>query len=93
MYLNCHTALSFKYGTMTPQQLFDEARRCGVHKLVITEINNTASYIELLRLCEKNKAVKNDVTRYGDPAYNLDIAAGIEFRQDNELLYIIIAKK
>ena len=92
MYLNCHTALSFKYGTMTPQQLFDEARRCGVHKLVITEINNTASYIELLRLCEKNKAVKNDVTRYGDPAYNLDIAAGIEFRQDNELLYIIIAK-
>ena len=50
MYLNTHTAFSFKYGTLTVQQLFDEAKRCGVHKLMLTEINNTASYIELLRV-------------------------------------------
>jgi len=43
MYLNCHTGFSFKYGTLTIKELFDEARRCGVHKLVLTEINNTAS--------------------------------------------------
>ncbi len=92
MYLNCHTALSFKYGTMPVQQLFDEARRCGVHKLVLTEINNTASYIEMLRLCEKYKPQENNLTRFGEAAYALEIAAGVEFRQDHELLYVAIAK-
>ena len=92
MYLNCHTALSFKYGTITVQQLFDEAKRCGVHKLALTEINNTASYIELLRLCEKNKDVGNGLTRYGEQAYALEIAAGVEFRHDRELHFIAIAK-
>lgn len=92
MFLNCHTALSFKYGTLTPQQLFDEARRCGVHKLVVTEINNTASYIEMLRLCERNKPVNGDLTRYGDAAHELTIAAGVEIRQRRELLYILIAR-
>lgn len=92
MYINCRTALSFKYGTMTVQQLFDEAKRCGVHKLVLTEINNTASYIEMLRLCEKYRAVENNLTRYGEQAYDLEIAAGVEFRQDRELYYIAIAR-
>lgn len=92
MYLNCHTALSFKHGTMTVQQLFDEAKRCGVHKLVLTEINNTASYIEMLRLCEKNKPKNNNLTQYGTEAYALDIAVGIEFREDHELLYVAIAR-
>jgi len=50
MYLNCHTAFSFKYGTLTVQQLLDEAHRCGVKKLALTEINNVASYIEMLRI-------------------------------------------
>ena len=92
MYLNCHTAFSFKYGTMPVQQLFDEAKRCGVHKLVLTEINNTASYIEMLRLCEKNKPLENGLSRYGEAPYTLEIAAGVEFRQDNELRYIAIAE-
>lgn len=92
MYINCRTAFSYKYGTMTVQQLFDEAKRCGVHKLVLTEINNTASYIEMLRLCEKNKAVENNLTHYGDPAYDLEIAVGVEFRHDGELRYIAIAR-
>lgn len=92
MYINCRTAFSYKYGTMTVQQLFDEAKRCGIHKLVLTEINNTASYIEMLRLCEKSKATENNVTQYGDPAYALEIAVGVEFRQDGEMRYIAIAK-
>lgn len=57
MYLNCHTAFSFKYGTLTVQRLFDEARKNGVRKLALTEINNTASYIEMLRLCAENAPV------------------------------------
>ena len=92
MYLNCHTAYSFKYGTLTVQELFDEARRCGVRKLVLTEINNTASYVEMLRLIEKNKPFKNNLTRFGDEAYALEIAVGVEVRQDGERLYILIAK-
>ncbi len=81
MYLNCHTSFSFKYGTLSPEDLFNEARRCGVHKLLLTEINTTSSYIEMLRLCEENK---------GD--YDLEIALGIEFRKENKLLFIALAK-
>lgn len=89
MFLNCHTVFSFKYGTLPVEKLFDEARRCGVHKLVLTEINNTASYIEMLRLCEERKTGS---PLAGDKMYDLEIAVGIEFRQGHELLYIIIAQ-
>ncbi|MGC1241365.1 MAG: DNA polymerase III subunit alpha [Chryseosolibacter sp.] len=92
MYINCHTAYSFKYGTMPVEDLFREAKRCGVHKLILTEINNTASYIEMLRLCERNKPCDNNLTRYGEEAYALEIAVGVEVRRDHELLYIIMAK-
>lgn len=91
MYLNCHTAYSFKYGTMQPRHLFDEARRCGVHKLILTDINNTAAYIEMLRYCEEQRCVNGPLNRYGDPGYDLEVAVGIEFRKDDELLYILIA--
>jgi DNA-directed DNA polymerase III PolC len=61
--------------------LFDEARRCGVRKLILTEINNTASYMEMLRLCEELRSV-----------HDLDIGVGVEFRTGNDLLYIAIAQ-
>jgi DNA-directed DNA polymerase III PolC len=89
MFLNCHTAFSFKYGTLPIDGLFDEARRCGVRKLILTEINNTASYIEMLRFCEERRPGS---PLAGDRAYELEIAVGIEFRQDHELLYIAIAQ-
>jgi DNA-directed DNA polymerase III PolC len=92
MYINCHTGYSFKYGTLSVEALFQEAKRCGVHKLVITEINNTASYMEMLRICAKNRVHKNGLTKFGKEPYQLDIAVGIEFRKEHELLYIAIAK-
>jgi DNA-directed DNA polymerase III PolC len=93
MYLNCHTAFSFKYGTLRVDALFEEARRCGVHKLILTEINNTASYIEMLRLCAVNAPYKDTgLTEYGKPAWPLEIGVGVEFRKENGLLYIAIAK-
>lgn len=88
MYINCHTAFSFKYGTLQVKDLFSEAQRCGVHKLVLTDINNTASYIEMLRYCAEQR-VRPDEPEKG---YDLEIAVGIEFRKDDELLYIGIAK-
>ena len=92
MYLNCHTGFSFKYGTLPIEALFDEAKRCGVQKLALTEINNTASYLEMLRICEKNRSHKNGLTKYGKEPYDLNIAVGVEFRNDDQLLYIAIAR-
>jgi DNA-directed DNA polymerase III PolC len=92
MYLNCHTGFSFKYGTLPVQTLFDEAKRCGVRKLILTDHHNTGSYMEMLRICEKNKEVGDGLTAYGKEAYNLQIGVGIEFRREHELAYVAIAK-
>ncbi len=81
MYLNCHTYFSFKYGTLSVDSLFREAYRCGVQKLVLTDINNTCGYIEMIRICKERKL-----------EYPLEIALGIEFRRDEKPLYIAIAR-
>lgn len=81
MLLNTHTSLSFKYGTLAPEELFNEARRLGIRKFALTEINNTASYVEMLRIIRERKE-----------EYELDIAVGMEFREGNDLKYIAIAK-
>lgn len=93
MYLNCHTGFSFQHGTLSIKELVAEARRCGVAKLAITEINNTASYMELLRLCDEIRPRENGRSKFGDEPYLLDLAVGIEFRNaQHELLYIGLAK-
>jgi DNA-directed DNA polymerase III PolC len=80
MYFNCHTCYSFKYGVLTPEALFAEAQRCGVHKIILTDINNTSAYIEMQRICRERAA-----------EYSLEVSAGIEFRRNHELLYIGLA--
>lgn len=94
MYLNCHTGYSFKYGTLPIKTLFEEAKRCGVHTLALTEINNTASWLELLRTCNDHREFKNGKTKFDKEPYTLDLAVGVEFRQPgkNDFLYIVIAK-
>jgi len=93
MYINCHTAFSFKYGTLQVEDLFNEAKRCGVHKLILTEINNTASYIEMLRLCEEKTPIDGTgLTGFGKEAYQLEIGVGVEFRKGSQLLFVAIAK-
>ncbi|MFA0963577.1 DNA polymerase III subunit alpha [Roseivirga sp. BDSF3-8] len=81
MYLNCHTYFSLKYGTLSPEQLYMEAKRHGIRKLVVTDIHNTSAYIELLRICEENRT-----------EFDLQIAAGIEFRRNDDMLYIVVAR-
>lgn len=91
MYLNCHTAFSFKYGTLPVQKLVEEARRCGVRKLALTEINNVASYIEMLRVCR----TPSFAPLQGGNDGSLEIVLGVEFRNkesDHELLYIMLAR-
>jgi len=81
VYLNCHTYFSLRFGTLSPEELFNEAKRNMVSQLIVTDINNTSAHIEMLRICEENLET-----------YDLSIGAGIEFRQNNKLLYIGLAK-
>jgi DNA-directed DNA polymerase III PolC len=74
VYLNCHTWFSLKYGTLSPHQLFDEAKKNNVHKLMVTDIHTTSAYIELLRICRERKG-----------EHELEIAVGIEFRNSDQL--------
>jgi DNA polymerase-3 subunit alpha len=92
MYLNCHTGYSFKYGTLPIKTLFEEAKRCNVHKLAVTEINNTSSWLEMLRTCNENRALPDGKTKFGKEPYTVDLAVGVEFRSENHFLYIALAK-
>jgi DNA-directed DNA polymerase III PolC len=92
MYLNCHTGLSFKYGTLPVKTLFEEARRCDIHKLALTEINNVASYLDMLRICDENKTRGDGLTKYGKPSHDLDITVGVEFRNEHDFVFIALAR-
>ncbi len=79
MYFNCHTWFSFGYGTLSPEALLDAALRCGVHKLVVTDINNTAAYIEVMRLIRER-------------GLSMGFGVGVEFRDGDRILYMAIAR-
>ena len=66
MYLNCHTRFSFHYGVLSVEELLEEAQRCGIHKLVLTDINNTSAVLDFIRLA---------------PKYEVEPVVGIEFRR------------
>ena len=77
MYLNVHSHYSLRYGTMSIEKLVDEAMARGITQMVLTDINNSTGVMEFIRVCRK-KGVKP--------------IGGIEFRKENKLLYIGIAK-
>lgn len=77
MYLNCHSYYSLRYGTLSPEQLAAEAHRLGVRELALTDINNTSTYYQFAVMCQK---------------YGIKAVFGIEFRNEDQLLYIGIAK-
>lgn len=77
MYLNCHTYYSLRYGTLSAEQLVDAAAQLGIECLVLTDINNTSCTYEFIHACHQQ---------------NIKPVVGIEFRRDNQLLYIGIAR-
>jgi DNA polymerase-3 subunit alpha len=77
MYLNCHTYYSLRYGTMSVEQLVQQAIAAGAQTIVLTDINNSTAVPEFAGECVKN---------------NIRPVAGIEFRKDNELLFTGIAR-
>ena len=77
MYLNCHSYYSLRYGTMSVEQLVQKAHAAGADTIVLTDINNSTGIPEFAGECSKD---------------NIRPVAGIEFRNENELQYIGIAR-
>jgi len=77
MYLNAHTYYSLRYGILSPQQLVQQVAKTGAKELVLTDINNTSATFQFIQECRKQ---------------GIKPVVGIEFRQDNEFLYLGIAK-
>jgi DNA-directed DNA polymerase III PolC len=77
MYINCHSYYSLRYGTMSVEQLVQKALAAGADTIVLTDINNSTAIPEFAGESTKN---------------NIRPVAGIEFRTDNELQYIGIAR-
>ncbi|HIA36848.1 MAG TPA: DNA polymerase III subunit alpha [Flavobacteriales bacterium] len=77
MYLNCHTYFSLRHGTLSVQELVDNAVTNGSKTIALTDINNTSAAMDFIRYAQLRK-VKPIV--------------GIEFRDENKLLFIGLAK-
>ena len=77
MLLNCHTYFSYKYGTLSIEQLLEESKSYGYSKIVLTDINSTSASLDFIRLA---------------PNYGIDPVCGIDFRNGVEQKYIGIAR-
>jgi len=78
MYLNTHSYYSLRYGTMSIEDLVNEAIRNGISAFALTDINNTTGMMDFIRLCREKKICP---------------VAGAEIRDHhNRLLYVAIAR-
>jgi DNA-directed DNA polymerase III PolC len=93
MFLNTHSQYSLRYGTMDIKTLIAEARDKGVRTLVLTDINNSTGCMEFIRLCRKEAEDQQDESgQIIKKGYAIKPIIGIEFRRDEQLLYVGIAK-
>ncbi len=76
MYLNTHSAYSFKYGTMKPETLLQECQKCGISRVALTDINSTAGSLSFVRLSAK---------------YDIKPILGIDFRNSAQQQFVGIA--
>ena len=77
MYLNTHSYYSLHYGTLSISELLDLAIRNGVGTIALTDINTTMGIPEFVKEAQL-KGIKP--------------IAGCEFRNDDDLLFIGLAK-
>ncbi|MEI7663160.1 MAG: PHP domain-containing protein, partial [Bacteroidota bacterium] len=77
MYLSSHSYYSLRYGTISVDNLVEEAARCGVKALALTDINNSTGIMDFVA-ASRVKGIQP--------------IAGIEFRQGDEYLYTGLAK-
>ena len=77
MYLNCHSYYSFKYGTMKPEDLLEQAKQQGIESIALTDINNTSGVLDFVRLA---------------PKFNIKPVVGIDFRNGAKQQFVALAK-
>ncbi len=77
MFLNCHSYHSLRYGTIPVSALVKSAKELGVTQLALTDINASAGVFDFVKAC-RDQGIKPLI--------------GIEFWQDNRLLFIALAK-
>lgn len=61
-----HTYYSLRYGTLSPERAVEMALEKGIRTLVISDINNSAAVLDVVKLCFEN---------------GIKPFAGIEFRK------------
>ena len=76
MYLNAHSYFSFKYGTLSIEDVIFTSIEMGMETIALTEINNTSSALDFIRLSKKNR---------------FSPVNGIDFRNGNNQQYIGLA--
>ena len=76
MYLNCKTYYSFRFGTLSTEQLVATAVDKGLSALALTNINSTCDVWQFVKLCQEA---------------SIKPIAGAEIRNEDKLLYITIA--
>jgi DNA polymerase-3 subunit alpha/error-prone DNA polymerase len=77
MYLNCHSFHSLRYGTISITDLVHQGKAVGASAMALTDINTVTGIYEFYKTCTKA---------------GIKPIAGMEFRENNRLLYIAIAK-
>ena len=77
MYLNCHSWFSFLYGTLSPERLLEQAKKHGIERFVLTDINNTSACLQISRLSK---------------SLNMEVILGIDFRNQIQQRFIGISK-
>jgi DNA polymerase-3 subunit alpha len=77
MYLNTHTYYSLRYGSIQPETLLQLAKKNGVQRFALTDINNTSACLEVVRLAKK---------------YDIKPVLGVDFRNGARQEFVILAK-
>ncbi|ESU26668.1 DNA polymerase III alpha subunit [Flavobacterium limnosediminis JC2902] len=77
MFLNCHSYHSLRYGTISISDLVAQAVEAKANAMALTDINTVTGIYDFVKECE---------------AVNIKPLVGIEFRWDNKLHYIGLAK-
>jgi DNA-directed DNA polymerase III PolC len=77
MYLNCHSYHSLRYGTIPLDELVQQAVECNVRALALTDVNTVTGIYDFVKACRK---------------VNIKPLVGIEFRHNNKLHFVGIAK-
>lgn len=77
MLLNNHSYYSLRYGTVSIESIVNNAKKMGLSKLVLTDINNTTAVSDFVKLAKEAGIIP---------------VGGVDVRNGDSSLYILIAK-